>query len=262
MMAKNEIVMVWDYETKQDAKQELNVIKAFEDYVKSIGQIRIKKVYANWQGIAPKINQMLYNLGYELDQITGKRREYNNRLVIHCTYLATKISSVKHFVIVSNKDHVELVKWLKDQGKQVTVIGKISKMRQKIMGMKKIISLEELSRTYLGQDKQKGNLKHQVKLSLEEGEEILLSAIRTINNKRKVASISFVGNVMKEDKRYSGIKNVIRDAKTGKTFDKLIELVVEVEKRGKVKIQGEERKKYLVLIEKDQKSENETSVKN
>lgn len=148
---ENEVAVFWDYENVRVNAEGLKVPVAEKlvEYSKTIGHVRVKRVYSDWSRVNPAINRALYSLGFDPIHVSmGKANSVDVKIAVDCLDTAMLYPEINNFIIVTgDKDFISVVNWLKDNRRNVIIIGKSDVVSEHLLlSADHFVSLEEFSK--------------------------------------------------------------------------------------------------------------------
>jgi uncharacterized protein (TIGR00288 family) len=262
-----EVAVFWDYENVRVNAEGLKVPVAEKlvEYTKSLGHVRIKRVYSNWGVVNPAINQALYSLGFEPIHVSmGKANSVDVKIAVDCLDTAMQFPNILTYVIVTgDKDFISVVNWLRDHRKRVIIIGKSDIVSEHLLlSADHFVSLEEFTKLdEIPPDNSPDQKQKKIHLlPYDDAVQCLVAVISNTREQNKSTRFNTIDNMMRsyQDFDYRGANSVMQpnSQETYKTFTKFI---AEVEKRGKIKSEIVEGFRELFLIDEDPKIESEFS---
>lgn len=265
-MEGDDVAIFWDYENVSAAAKEINVpiAESLLAYSETIGYPSIKKVYSNWRSSTGTISKALYSLGFDTIQVSmGKENSVDVKLTVDCMDIAFKNPEIKHFIIVTgDKDYVSLVCWLRNNKKNVIIIGKTETVSEHLMlSANSFVPLEELPAVDIGTSIDESKQETVKLIKFQEAVSCLKEAISLAREQGKSTRYTIIGAIMRtiENYNYHGANSVLKSkTETFKTFSSFLS---QAEEQNLIKIQMVEGFKEIFLPEEDPVLESEFSPK-
>ena len=272
---ENEVAVFWDYENVRVNAEGLKVPVAEKlvEYSKTIGHVRVKRVYSDWSRVNPAINRALYSLGFDPIHVSmGKTNSVDVKIAVDCLDTAMLYPEINNFIIVTgDKDFISVVNWLKDNRRKVIIIGKSDVVSEHLLlSADHFVSLEEFSKLDTLEEelpeietplKKSSSKKKIQKITYDDAVNCLIEVISEARDQNKSSRFNTIDNLMRANQNYDyrGVSSIIppTGVKNFKTFTQFIE---KVEEMGKIKFETIEGFKELFLIEEDPKIESEFSL--
>lgn len=260
----DDVAIFWDYENiRMDAqKSQVPMAESLLSYSKTIGHPSVKKVYCNWQNISQPVIQALYSLGFESIQVSmGKTNSVDVKLAVDCMSTAFGSPSIKHFIIVTgDKDYIPLVNWLKDNKKNVIIIGNTATVSDHLMlSADDFISLEDLHQIHQSSlDTSKETPKLEL-VSFDNAVECLKKAINQAREQGKSTRFEVIDHLMRTNEKFNYKGAVWVQKEDDKPFSSFNKFVSYAEEQGLINIQMIEDFKEIFLLEEEPDIESEFS---
>lgn len=272
---ENEVAVFWDYENVRVNAEGLKVPVAEKlvEYSKTIGHVRVKRVYSDWSRVNPAINRALYSLGFDPIHVSmEKANSVDVKIAVDCLDTAMMYPEINNFIIVTgDKDFISVVNWLKDNRRKVIIIGKSDVVSEHLLlSADHFVSLEEFSKLDTLEEelpeiespvKKSSSKKKIQKMSYDDAVNCLIKVISEARDQNKSSRFNTIDTLMRANQNYDyrGVSSIIpqNNVKIFKTFTQFIE---KVEEMGKIKFETIEGFKELFLIEEDPKIESEFSL--
>jgi len=260
----NDAAIFWDYENVRLDAQKSNVpmAESLMSYLKTVGHPRVKKVYCNWKNINQAIIQALYSMGFDPIQVSmGKTNSVDVKLTVDCMSTAFKYPSINHFIIVTgDKDYIPLVNWLRDNRKNIIIVGNTSTVSDHLMiSADDFISLEDLLKVHqttitIQKDETKIEL-----LSSNDAIDCLKEAINQAREQGKSSRLAVIGHLMRTNENYDYRGANFVEEKKDKGFASFSDFINFAEEQEAIKVHMFENFKELFLLEEEPKIESEFS---
>lgn len=264
-----EVAVFWDYEnvTVNAEGLKVPVAEKLVDYTKSLGHVRLKRVYANWANCNLAINRALYSLGFDPIHVSmGKANSVDVKIAVDCLDTAILYPTISDFIIVTgDKDFISVVNWLKDNRKKVTIIGKSDIISEHLLlSADHFVSLEEFSKMDL-QESTEENHSHSKKhrtIKFNDAIKCLIEVITNARDQTKSTRFNTIDNLMRShpEFNYFGVKS-IKPLEDGEVFSSFKKFIQKVESMGLIKSETVGGFKEIFLMEENPSEESEFGKK-